>query len=175
MADEERIEERDLPIEALVYLDNLGMPLTPEGKRMTYKAAAEMAGVSYSNVWAWRQKFPGFADLEQKARTGRRESQGRRLAQHFVYALVSPAGRNVARELEREDGDARLAWDVLKTAAGIADVHELRQRVEYTAEDLARDRADAERELEAWEREHGVGAVDREAESPPVGPEAGGV
>lgn len=167
--------ERQLPIEALVYLDNLGMPLTPEGKRMTFKAAAQMAGVSYSNVWSWRQRHEGFAALEDKARRGRRESQGRRLARHYVYALVTPAGRNLARELERVDGDARLAWDVLRTAAAIADVSEVRTEVVYTAADLARDREQAERELAEWENGQGMESVDTENESPPGSTAAGGV
>jgi len=167
--------EQDLPVEALLYLDVLGMPLTAAGKRMTYVAAAKSAGVSYSNVWSWRQKYAGFAEMEQRARTGRRESTGRKLARQYVNALVGPAGRSVLRELEAEDGDARLAWDVLKTAAGIADVHEVRGSVTYTAEQLAEDRERAAQELEEWEREQGMGDMAGAGESPPGVPAAGGV
>jgi len=101
------------------YLDVLAVPLDPEGRRMTKVRAAELAGVSMSAVKCWRVAWPGFRAAEREAVAGRRQRNVEPLVRLFMNVLVTPAWRRLWRELNAEDGDVRLAWDVLQAAASL--------------------------------------------------------
>ena len=131
------------------YLDVLAVPLDPDGRRMTKVRAAELAGVSMSAVKRWRVAWPGFRAAEREAVAGRRQRNVEPLAWLFMNVLVTPAWRRLWRELNAEDGDVRLAWDVLQAAARTSQRIEVEQTVRL--ESLLRELRGMEDEDEADE------------------------
>jgi len=115
---------------------------------LTVTTAARLAGVTKAAVQRWRERHPGFREMEKQARDYD-SGYTAQLARRIVESLVLPAGGVLAKAIE--DNDVRLAWEIIKAAGGIEAVIAVtgQSRLAAILEDLKEDGEMADGEAES--------------------------